>query len=97
VIAEEQTICREHNLVFIVGCPRSSTTWLQRLLASHPAIKTGPETDMFSNYVGRAIRAFRADRHRPRRKGLQCYLSEADFLALQRSFVLRALSKVLTC
>jgi hypothetical protein len=81
--------------VFIVGCPRSGTTWLQRLLASHPAIRTGPESDIFSKYAGRAIRAFRADRNRPRLKGLRCYLSEADFLALQRSFVLKALSKVL--
>jgi hypothetical protein len=95
MIPEESTLQKGHNLVFVVGCPRSGTTWLQKLLASHPAIRTGPETDIFSIYVGRAIHAFRADRDRPRRKGLQCYLSEADFLALQRSFVLRVLSKVL--
>lgn len=95
VIAEEQAVEREPKLVFIVGCPRSGTTWLQKLLGSHPAIRTGPESDIFSKYTGQAIRAFRADRHRPRFKGLQCYLSEAEFLVLQRSFVLQALKKVL--
>ncbi len=29
------------SLVFIVGCPRSGTTWLQRLLSCHPQIRTG--------------------------------------------------------
>jgi hypothetical protein len=93
--AEEQAVGKEPNLVFIVGCPRSGTTWLQRLLGSHSAIRTGPESDIFSKYTGRAIRAFRADRDRPRFKGLQCYLSEAEFLVLQRSFILQALKKVL--
>jgi Sulfotransferase family len=93
--SEQPTLGKEPNLVFVVGCPRSGTTWLQKLLASHPAIRTGPETDIFSKYTGRAIHAFRADRNRPRLKGLQCYLSEAEFLELQRSFVLQALRKVL--
>lgn len=35
------------DLVFLVGCPRSGTTWLQSMLASHPAIYTGTETHFF--------------------------------------------------
>ncbi|MBI3001835.1 MAG: sulfotransferase, partial [Deltaproteobacteria bacterium] len=38
--------------MLIVGCPRSGTTWLQRLLASHPKIITGQESHVFDNYVG---------------------------------------------
>ena len=37
--------------VFVVGCPRSGTTWLQLLLAQHPAIRTSWETDVFRRYV----------------------------------------------
>ena len=39
--------------VFIVGCPRSGTTWLQNMLTAHPAI-AGPatETAMFGTIRG---------------------------------------------
>ncbi|AEH45610.1 sulfotransferase [Thermodesulfatator indicus DSM 15286] len=36
------------NFIFIVGAPRSGTTWLQALLASHPQVITGQETHFFS-------------------------------------------------
>jgi hypothetical protein len=41
---------RDAELVFLVGCPRSGTTWLQAMLACHPAIHTGPETQFFGAY-----------------------------------------------
>lgn len=37
--------------IFIVGCPRSGTTLLQSLLASHPEIVSFPETHLFSRTV----------------------------------------------
>lgn len=37
--------------IFIVGCPRSGTTLLQSLLASHPNIVSFPETHLFSRTV----------------------------------------------
>jgi hypothetical protein len=33
--------------VFLVGCSRSGTTWLQSMLAFHPEIYTGPEPHFF--------------------------------------------------
>ncbi|MDQ7033252.1 MAG: sulfotransferase [Desulfonauticus sp.] len=39
---------KNFNFIFLVGAPRSGTTWLQALLASHPKIITGQETHFFS-------------------------------------------------
>jgi hypothetical protein len=36
---------------FLVGCPRSGTTLLQSMLASHPRIHSFPETHFFCNAV----------------------------------------------
>lgn len=38
------------DLVFLVGCGRSGTTWLQAMLAFHPAIYTGTETHFFGAF-----------------------------------------------
>ena len=37
------------KLVFLVGCPRSGTTLLQSLLASHPEVASFPETKFFDH------------------------------------------------
>lgn len=39
--------------LFVVGSPRSGTTWLQLLLAQHPEIATGRETQLFTQYIAR--------------------------------------------
>ena len=42
---------RPYNSVFLVGCPRSGTTLLQSMLASHRQIVSFPETHLFSETV----------------------------------------------
>ncbi len=39
--------------IFIVGCPRSGTTLLQSMLASHSEIFSAPETSFFSRIIPR--------------------------------------------
>jgi sulfotransferase family protein len=39
--------------VFVVGCPRSGTTLVQAMLASHPEVFSFPETHFFSKLRGR--------------------------------------------
>ena len=34
--------------LFIVGAPRSGTTWVQRLLTAHPRIVGGTESHLFN-------------------------------------------------
>jgi hypothetical protein len=83
------------NLVFVVGCPRSGTTWVQRLLTSHPRIRTGQESDVFDDYIGPQLRAWRRELDTSNSGrggvGLGCYFEEADFLRLLKTYMLRLL------
>ncbi len=70
--------------MFIVGSPRSGTSYLQNLLASHPDIHTGEETHLFERYIGPSVRAW--ERHLERGVaglglgiGLPCYFDQAEF------------------
>lgn len=38
--------------VFVVGCPRSGTTFLQQVLAQHPQVLSLPETGFFEHVIG---------------------------------------------
>ena len=77
---------RGDGLVCIVGCPRSGTTWLQRLLAGHPNVRTGQESDVFDIYVGPQLRAWRRELE-PSSSGrggvgLACYFDDPTFSAI---------------
>lgn len=89
-----------HNLVFVVGCPRSGTTWVQRLLASHPQVVTGQESDLFDMYIGPQLRAWRAY-SRPGSSGrgivgLACYMDEGEFLTGLRQYMEALLKPMLS-
>jgi LPS sulfotransferase NodH len=67
--------------IFIIGSPRSGTTWLQRLLLSHPEICGGQETHFFSSIAASALRLYKIQQQDLRKVGLPCYWSEADLRA----------------
>ncbi|MGB0066226.1 MAG: sulfotransferase [Terracidiphilus sp.] len=78
-----------HNLLVIAGTPRSGTTWIQRLLASHPKIRTGQESNLFSQHIGPQLRAWR-QLNDPKLRGglgLGCYFSEDAFLSILKSYL----------
>jgi hypothetical protein len=87
------------NFVFIVGSPRSGTTWLQRLLAFSPLAHTGPESYVFASYVGPQLRSWQKELSRrrtqgddqkgktPRLVGLSTYLSQDQYLSILRSYL----------
>jgi Sulfotransferase family len=69
--------------VFIVGSPRSGTTWLYRLLVSHAAVAGAEESQFFATF-GPAIKQFSFDLTRsysPNQRviGLPCFLSHEKF------------------
>jgi hypothetical protein len=85
----------EHiNLVFIVGSPRSGTTWLQRLLAAHPVVTTGQESEVIL-YVASQLRIWKREmegaRNGRRGIGLPCYFEESEFRSLLHSYLLQLL------
>ena len=86
-----------HNLVFIVGSPRSGTTWLQRLLACHPMIRTGQESHVFSINIGPQLRDWRRLAAAENRGGvgLACYFTEEEFMAVLREYMLKLLSPMI--
>lgn len=80
-----------HAPLFVIGAPRSGTTWLQRLLASVPQVVSGQETNLFDKYVAPLDETFarqvRQVRELPRVKGLPTLLSRPAFDALLRDLV----------
>jgi hypothetical protein len=88
------------RLVFIVGSPRSGTTWLQTLLGAHPSVVTPQETDVFSSLVAPMQTGW--DRQRElavdtgaaerRAKGLPTLLHDEEFHALVESVVARVVA-----
>jgi hypothetical protein len=83
-----------HNLVLVAGCQRSGTTWLQRLLATHPKVRTGQESYLFSVHIGPQLLAWKELSEVPnshRISGLGCYFSKEEFRSILKSYLLRLL------
>ena len=70
---------RHVDLIFLVGCPRSGTTWLQAMLAAHPAIYTGPETHFFETF---SQAEFAIQHTQARGVGLKAYFTPDNFQEL---------------
>lgn len=78
---------REMRLAFLIGSPRSGTTWLQNMLASRPEVASAPELGLFTSYIGPTWRRWVAEVdsytsvQRRRWRGLPLLLSEDEFLS----------------
>ena len=87
-------------MVFLVGCPRSGTTWLQKLLASHPRIRSGEESHFFSLYVGPQLRSWNDQKTRHLNGGLghaagpQAYFREEEFRAILKNYLAALLKPI---
>lgn len=77
-------------MIFIVGCPRSGTTWLRRMLEKNPLVKTGPESHLFDKYIGPLLKNWDSDKNKAlqTKTGLSLYLDENTFLNVSRKYVL---------
>jgi hypothetical protein len=68
------------KLGFIVGAPRSGTTWLQLVLSQSPQVATAQETHLFSQYLRSLFTSWRTFSKDNRRTGLSALISEQMFL-----------------
>ncbi len=88
------------KLLFIVGFPRSGTTWLRALLAAHPAVAAlEAESYLFDDlYLGHLDASWQAERALAAAGGkpfaLSAMLSEAEFDELLRAFASSVLARV---
>ncbi len=76
----------KQQLIFVVGCPRSGTTWLQLLLSQHPAIATLQESHIFRDYLSPAFNQWRRDKQEKREEGLTSLMDWPAFIELWRQF-----------
>jgi Sulfotransferase family len=89
---EGQAVKRSY--LFLIGAPRSGTTWLQIMLAKHADISTCQETHLFSGYLAPLQRSWRHHDGDRRGVGLRAAISHDRFVALQRDFALAVLDSV---
>lgn len=80
--------------LFIIGAPRSGTTWLQTMLAAHPEVATCQETHLFNAYLSLLHRSWEEHKASKRGIGLQAAISYQQFLELQRLYAERVLQSV---
>jgi hypothetical protein len=80
--------------VFIVGVPRSGTTWLQRMILSHPRVCGGQESHFFCTFAP-AIELFYPDTLGIRAVGLPNYWTKAAFWEELRGLWRRTMSPVI--
>jgi hypothetical protein len=85
-VAENAQKVAQSKKLFIIGCPRSGTTWMQLLLAQHPDVATAPETQIFAYYLEPMRRQWRQELAlgRSGSAGLSRLLSEQQFEELCR-------------
>jgi hypothetical protein len=80
--------------VFLVGCQRSGTSWLQLLLAQHPAVATTQETHLFSGYLWPLHQQWERFKSKRSRLGGRLILSDDGFDELSADFAKKVLQKI---
>jgi hypothetical protein len=90
----EEVIARK-RIVFLVGGPRSGTTWLQLLLSRSPRVATANETHLFSEYTPSLFSGWDHHQRNVRALGLHHLMSEAEYFDLVRNFACKVMLRIL--
>jgi LPS sulfotransferase NodH len=90
---------KDTTFVFILGAPRSGTTWLQAMLGAHPQVGTTVELTLYSRYTARWIESWTMEAQNIRDgrwyQGLPFLWGEEEFYGFLREFVERVYQRVL--
>jgi hypothetical protein len=82
--AHVEDALRGKKLVFLVGTPRSGTTWLQLLLARSPSVVTVGETRLFELFMRSMLDRWKCLRSASVRESLARVVSDEEFRGLFR-------------
>jgi hypothetical protein len=92
-----ETLPENIKLIFLVGAPRSGTTWLQLLLSASPDVATANETHLFSSFFQSLFKSWKTFEGAPARAiGLNQLMSEDIYLEIVREFASKILAKILS-
>jgi len=80
--------------VFLVGCPRSGTSWLQLLLAQHPEVATTQETHLFNRYLSPLHQQWERFKAAKVPLGGRLILSDDEFAGLSADFARKVLQRI---
>ena len=83
------------RLVFMVGVPRSGTTWLQLMLSSSDRVVSVNETHLFNGYMRSLFAEWEFRKHDARPIGLHEFIGEDEYLAIVRNFACSVMMKIL--
>jgi hypothetical protein len=81
---QAEEVLRSKQLVFLVGAPRSGTTWLQLLLSRSPSVVTAQETHLFHLFLRPMVDRWNRDRMTGELVGVTQVLSDKEFRTLLR-------------
>ena len=82
------------KLVFLVGAPRSGTTWLQLLLSRSPAVASATETHLFTEYMQSLFSRWDASHRADEFVGLHLLLDEFEYKKILRDTAAAVLAKI---
>jgi hypothetical protein len=94
--SQPEDLLRGKQVVFLVGAPRSGTTWLQLLLSRSPSIVTAQETHLFNGYLRSMVDQWDRDRVTRALVGVTLVLDDEEHRVLLRrasEFVLAKIAR----
>jgi hypothetical protein len=93
------TILSEKKFIYIIGSPKSGTTWLQAMVAAHPKVATTVELTLFNRYIHPWLDAWDLESKNIEEgrwsQGLPYIMTRKEFYGLMREFIARSYQKVL--
>jgi len=88
----------DKQFVFIIGAPRSGTSWLQAMIGAHPQICTTVELTLFSHYTGSWIQVWMKEAANIEEdrwhQGLPFLWTEDEFYHFLQEFLSRVYERV---
>lgn len=88
----------DKQFIFIIGAPRSGTSWLQLMIGAHPNVSTSVELTLYNKYIGPWIDAWKEEYANIEddrwTQGLPYLLTKEDLYDFLREFVVKVYGRV---